>query len=151
MVKEDFLEIHDDVTLAQCFTERAQILLHEVTYDFLALIERKKPYNYQDAHTAFVKSEMVDETLDRLQEALNRLYGETKPSSEKEAEPPKDHEDMTRTERIDEIMNQICTFAGMIENFPDWLERMKHLNFVAMCLAMGCNDYNFTCKEPGQE
>ena len=48
----------------------------------------------------------------------------------------KDRRDMTRAERIDEILNDVNAAVSIIENRPDWLDSMKELNGKAWALAM---------------
>lgn len=52
------------------------------------------------------------------------------------APDPPNHRDITRAERIDEIMNDINKAVGLIEDRPDWLETMKELNGKAWALAL---------------
>jgi len=141
------VELNDAISRVKELAERVMMLEQEVN-EFVFYADRNKEVKSEgDAHNARMKSDMVLEIISEMQGELEKLDTMTHPSNE----PPKDHQDMNKTERVDEILNQIGVFAGMIENFPDWLDRMKTLNFTASCLAMGCKGYNFSCKEPGRD
>ena len=143
----DKVELNDAISRVKDLAERVMMLEYEVN-EFVFITDRdKKIKGEAEAHEARIKSDMLLEIISEMHTDLETLDMMTHPTEE----PPKDHQDMGKTERVDEILNQIIVFAGMIENFPDWLDRMKTLNFVATCLAMGCNGYNFTCKEPGRD
>ena len=97
-----------------------------------------------EAYIASIKSDMLMEIISEALTILTTLDRLTTPSKE----APKNHRDMTRAERIDEIMNDINKAVGKIENKEDWLDRLKILNVCAIMLAMGYNDVHVTGKEP---
>jgi len=142
----DRIELNDKINRVISLAERA-IMLTEDVNDFAYRVDRRQIIVEGDTNKAVIKTDMLLEIISEMQGELEKLDTMTHPAKE----PTKDHQDMGKTERVDEILNQIGVFAGMIENFPDWLDRMKKLNFIASCLAMGCKDYDFSCKEPGRD
>ena len=63
-------------------------------------------------------------------------------------QPTRNHKDMTRDERIAEIMGDITRSVEQIAERPDWLDCMKHLNMYAAHMAEGTtNPSTYTMKE----
>jgi len=138
--------LNDKISRVITLAERAMMLAEDCN-DYMVRTSRGQIVLEGDTNRAIIVTDMLLEVIAEMQGELEKLDTMTTPAKE----PTKDHQDMSKTERVDEILNQIGVFAGMIENFPDWLDRMKKLNFTASCLAMGCKDYDFSCKEPGRD
>ena len=144
------LDLEDKLIRIDTLADRGDYMMEDLTRITIGLEHEKATKS--DIHHAAVISETAFELFQEIRAVCHDAEKLIAPVKDEEhAKPEKDHENMVKGERIDEILNQVNIFVGMIENFPDWLDRMKTLNFAAQCLAMGVNGYNFTCKEPGRD
>lgn len=145
------LEVENKITLIMDTTERANLLCEEVVEDYFTPLElASRDGNIQeirilaeaDGYRARLKCQILSDLIENISTALREVKEMARPTEEADPidQPSKDHSDMTRTERVDEILNRINNSVGKIENLPDWLERMKFLNFCAIMLARG-GDY----------
>ena len=137
-------ELNDDILRAKQLAERADLLAFEVNKFVFDVDYSSRNHGEGEAHLASIKSDMLLEIISEIHTILTTLDRLTTPSKE----APKNHRDMTRAERIDEILNEITEAVGKIENRPDWLDRMKILNFCAIVLAMGWTGVNVTGTAP---
>ena len=145
------LEIGDKIGLIMEIVGRADLMNQEIDEDYLTPMEfasregdtsKIRMLAIADGHRARLKSQILSDLIENIASALREVKEMAQPTKEADLseQPSKDHSYMTRTERIDEILNQMNENVGRIELLPDWLERMKFLYFTSIMLARG-GDY----------
>lgn len=126
---------NDKATRLSILADRAVLLIDELATNFLYLVDNGQPVTEGDTHNAVLMGDMLLEMALEMQTVATTLIELIRSKQE----PEKDHQDMTRAERIDEILNDINKSVSRIEERPDWLECMKDLNYHAIMLGMGCS------------
>ena len=86
MVKEDFLDIHDDMGLLACMIERANILHQDIEEDFILPINNAdEAHDLQkmlvcagaNSYRAKIKAEIISDILTEAQTLANSLVYQT--------------------------------------------------------------------------
>lgn len=110
-------------------------LLRDVLESFLIPLVHDKETN--PAHLVYCEAESTLQKAEMMQYFMGELgdhYRAMLPLVFR-PDPIPDHSTMTNTERVKEITGDIEKAVELIAQRPDWLETMKHLNFIAWALA----------------
>ena len=140
MMKNDSMDvIRDNLNEMGVLFDWVGILLRDITSDYLeplAYGKAGKEYDVEslvwcEGEAMAEKAEMILAFMSHITDHYDKISAAVFTSN-----PPRNHRDMTRAERIDEILNDVNEAVGIIEDRPDWLETMKELNGKAWALAL---------------